>query len=88
MVPQRPGIWTIIIALSFDISPHLFDGAEAADEADEDDEEPGDDEDVGHRHVELVAQQHLDVRLVRHRPDPHAEHQEAAGLQGKTSLVF
>ena len=59
----------------------LFDCAETADEADEDDEYACDDEDVGHRDVELVAEEHLDVRLVHHSPYPHPEHQEAPGLK-------
>ena len=65
---------------------HLFDRAETADEADEDDEDSRDDEDVGHRHVELVAEQHLDVRLVHHSPYPHTQHQEPARLEKNGSI--
>ena len=72
---------TLNLKIRFPCLTHLFDSAETADEADEDDEDARDDEDVGHGDVEVVAQQHLDVRLVHHRPYPHAEHQEAARLK-------
>lgn len=56
----------------------LLDGAEAAEEADDDDDDSGHDEDVGRGNEEFVPQEPLDVGLVRHGPNAHGQHHQAA----------